>query len=171
MIKLPDTTLIATAALFGVVALCGSFWMLTMLSRPSELNGRIGVIESDMRQADGVLRRTADTSHYLPNPLCRTGPSLAGDLVRTELAHAARDAGLGAPSITMIPLGSQDPTSQTFPVTFSVEATGRYDLVLSFLGRLAQSEPEVFADSIDLASKTSAVSLKLTGRVICLASS
>ncbi len=54
---------------------------------------------------------------------------------------------------------------------FTLEVTDRYDVELGFLSRLAQSEPEVFADSLDLTSRTSAVALKLSGRVECQASS
>ncbi len=53
------------------------------------------------------------------------------------------------------------------PVLFQLEATGRYDAALSLLKLLADGEPEIFADQMDIKSQTSTVWIKLTGRVLC----
>ncbi len=53
---------------------------------------------------------------------------------------------------------------------FELEATGRYDMVLAYLKLLSRDGPEIFADAVDLKSEVSAVSLKLSGRVMCLTS-
>ena len=168
--RAPDTPLIGGAVAAAVAAAMAAFAVLSGLSTPPRLEHRIDAVEANIERTRAVFGRPREPSHYLVDPLCHASPSNAADLVRAELTRTASQAGLAAPSVTVAG-GSADPANQTYPVMFTVDATDRYDLVLGFLDRLAQSEPEVFADSVDLVSKTSAVSLKLTGRVECLASS
>ncbi len=168
--RAPEPAVVASAVVIGLGCAIGMFWALSALSAPSHLKARTEVIEQGIERAHAVLRRPREPSHFLPAPICRAAPSMAGDLVRAELGKAARQAGLSAPAITITPSGL-DLASQTYPVMFTLEVTDRYDVELGFLSRLAQSEPEVFADSLDLTSRTSAVALKLSGRVECQASS
>lgn len=168
--KTPDPVLIAMTTVLGVAAALGGFAALSALSTPSRLRGRVEALEASIERTQGILSRPRDPAHYLSAPLCHARAAEAGNIVRQEISAAAKASGLAAPTVTMSP-NVEDLASQTFPVMFTVDVTDRYDLVLGFLGRLAQSEPEVFADSLDLTSKTSAVSLKLTGRVECLTSS
>ena len=168
--RTPDTVLIGGAVVAAVAAAMAAFAALSGLSTPARLGGRIDALEANIERARAVLERPREPSHYLSDPICHAGSSNAADVVRAELSRAASQSGLAPPNVT-IAGGGADPTSQIYPVMFTVDVTDRYDLILGFLDRLAQSEPEVFADSLDLVSKTSAVSLKLTGRVECLASS
>ena len=168
--RMPDTTLIALATLAGVAVAVGAYASLATISTPSHLGKRMDALEAEIESTQTAFSRPRDPSHYLPDPICRVGPSSAGEQVRAELTAAARQSGLAVPAITLAS-SRDDLSSEVFPVMFTLDVTDRYDLVLSFLNRLAQSEPEVFADSVDLTSKTSAVSLKLTGRVECQSSS
>ncbi len=90
-------------------------------------------------------------------------------MVRTELADAIGQSGLGSAEISNLDAQSREPGANVYPVTFTVTATGRYDLVQAFLGVLAQARPQIFADTLDLTPQTSVVSMKFTGRVVCRA--
>jgi hypothetical protein len=169
-LKGPDPVLIGMATVLGVAMAVGTLAMLSVASKPSRLDARMDVLEANIARTQVALARPGIRSHYLPDPICHTSAASAGDLVRAELGQAAQESGLAKPTITFA-ANADDLTSEPFPVMFTVEVTDRYDLVLGFLDRLAQREPEVFADSLDLTSKTSAVSLKLVGRVECLTNS
>jgi hypothetical protein len=83
-----------------------------------------------------------------------------------RLQAAAAASGLTLEHLT-ITAGAPNGTSGLTPISASFETTGAYDAVLSFLDGLARSQPMVFANQADLTPKTSVVTLKFTGRILC----
>ncbi len=79
----------------------------------------------------------------------------------------AAGAGGPNPSVTVSPPDSVAVTSRLSPVLFELDARGGYDQVISLLRQLAEAQPQIFADTLDLKSETSTVSVKLTGRILC----
>lgn len=162
-----DTFAITGAVFTGLVAALATYWILSALSTPPRLKARMDLIETGIGQVEASARRPSISNVYLHHALCHGPSSAAQEVVRTELSNAASEAGLSGAQIALTPASEADMSQRAYPVLFDVEATDRYDLVLGYLQRLASAEPQIFADTIDLTSKTSAVSLKITGRVLC----
>ncbi len=160
----PAITLAIFAALTGGALVFAVLWSM---ARPPHMRARLDRLEAAIQQVQSRARQPMTGSVYLAHALCRSPPATAAELVRTELVRAAVGARLNSAQVILAPTTMADASERTFPVLFTVQATDRYDLVLGFLQKLAAAEPQVFADTIDLASRTSAVSLKLTGRVVC----
>ena len=163
----PEVKAVAGAVLLGLLLAIGGYWALSALSTPQHFGSRLADAEARITRAQSLANQPHDASVYLRHALCRGSPDQVADMVRMEVARAAEQARVTAPQVVVTPVDAQGGEAGAYPVMFTVETMDRYDLVLAFLGRLSQAEPQVFADTLDLTSKTSAVSLKLTGRVLC----
>ncbi len=166
----PDVKTVCVAVLAGLAAVWAGFSGLSLLATPAHLKARLGAIETTAGRIDAAPRESGDPSAYAPHALCRASPQEAADALKTALAGSAATAGLAGAKIAVTPPDSAEAGGRPTPVLFELDAAGRYDSVLALLRLLDQAEPEVFADTLDLKSQTSTVSLKLTGRVLCQAS-
>lgn len=166
----PDPKTIVAAVLLSLACAWGAFSGLSRLAQPAGLGARLHSVDAAVAKAESAPREGGDPSFYVKDAICRDPPSRAADLLKTRLATQAAAAGLQAPKITIADPGSADVSQALTPVMFELEATGRYDMVLAYLKLLSRDGPEIFADAVDLKSEVSAVSLKLSGRVMCLTS-
>ncbi len=163
----PDVKTVCVAVLTGMAAAWAGFSLLAVLATPSHLKARLAAIEATAERIDAAPRQFGDPTAYAPHALCRGSPQQAAEALRAALAGSAATAGIAPPRIAVTPPDSAEAGGRPTPVLFELDATGRYDLVLSLLKQLDQAEPQIFADTLDLKSQTSTVSLKLTGRVLC----
>ncbi len=163
----PDVKTVCVAVLAGLAAVWVGFSGLSLLATPANLKARLAAIEATAGRIDAAPRQIGDPSAYAPHALCHASPRQAADALKTALAGSAATAGIAAPRIAVTPPDAAEAGGRLTPVLFQIDAAGRYDSVLALLRLLDQAEPEVFADTLDLKSQTSTVSLKLTGRVLC----
>jgi hypothetical protein len=157
----------AAAAVLAIAGAWAGYSGLAALARPAGLNADLERIRASIAKVEAAPRQGGDVSFYAPGAVCHDPPGRAADALRARLAAAAAGAGLAPPKITLADTGAPDVTQPLAPVIFQLETSGRYDQVIAYFRRLSEAGPQIFADSVDLRSQVSSVSLKLTGRVLC----
>lgn len=166
-VAIPEAKIVAGCVLVAVASAWLGFSGLAALAKPGQLGGRLARLEPMLRAVERAPRAAGDPSSYAPHAICRTGSVQAGEQLKARIAAAAAEAGLPAPKLALSPPDVEFTTDRLAPVMFQADVTGRYDAVLQFLKLMAEGEPQVFADTMDLKSETSVVSLHFTGRVLC----
>jgi|GEM_PF-1543908 Tfp pilus assembly protein FimV len=142
------------------------YLLLSLISRPPDLSGRLAQVERNTGEAEQVLARSSTDSPYLAHAICED-PSAAPIALRQRLQSAAASTGLTFSNFSTTPGAPDEAIGGLEPLSLSFEASGRYDAVVSLLGALAKAEPQIFADKIDLKSQTSTVALTFSGRIFC----
>ena len=167
MTRPPEAKVIVGAVLVGAACAWLGFAGLSGLAQPAHLKGRLAGVETLVSTVERAPRAAGDPAVYATHALCRTDPSLAGPQLQARVAAAAAQAGLSGAKLTLSPSDAASGGEQLTPVMFALDVQGRYDAVLLMLKLLAEGGPQIFADSLDLTSQTSAVSMHFTGRVLC----
>jgi len=167
--KLETPSALAIAlGVFVVLVLAWSAWgALSWLATPVALKTRLAGIDEAVRQVATIGRQAGDPGRYADHALCEAPLLEAAQTLQGQLVNVAAAARLTASSVTVIPPDPNGDSARPTPVSFKLEASGGYEAVLGLIRSLGQNEPEVFADTLDLTSQTSSVSIKLTGRVLC----
>jgi hypothetical protein len=161
----------ALVVVVGVILLIALAWAgfggLSTLSQPPNLKARLDRIDQVADRIGRIPHEAGDPSAYLPHALCTSALSQTGQSLDSQLRGAAAAAGLATPQVAVFPPDAAELDGRATPVTFQLEASGAYESVLGLLRELASNEPQVFADTLDMKTQTSVVSIKLTGRVLC----
>ena len=165
--RAPEPKAIVAAVLVSLACAWLAFGALSGLSRPGDLKTRTGEVEGAITRVEAAQREGGDPSAYVPDAICREAPARAAERLRARLGVLAAAAGLETPKVVIDDAGPADVSAALTPVMFRLQASGRYDLVLAYLKLLSRDGPEIFADVVDLRSQVSAVSLNLSGRVLC----
>ncbi|HUO23361.1 MAG TPA: GspMb/PilO family protein [Caulobacteraceae bacterium] len=162
--KFTANALVGVPAVVGITALA-MFLALWLIAQPSDLTQRMARIDQQTALAETVL--TGERAHgYLAGAVCQDART-APDLVRQRLKSAAVAKGLALANVSAAPGAPNEAIGGLEPISLAFEASGPYDAVIGLLGALAQAQPQVFADTVDLKSQVSSVSLKFTGRLFC----
>jgi Type II secretion system (T2SS), protein M subtype b len=162
----PNAGVIAGAALVAVIAAVGAGAALSHIARPPGFEGRLAAASKTIARAQALSRPGASRSAHGAHAVC-PGPGAENlDAIRATLVAAAARAGLPQPEISLAALGGGD-NDTIEPVRVNLRSEGPYNVVLNLLGELDTAQPELFVDSLDLKPKTTAVDLRLSGKVFC----
>jgi hypothetical protein len=157
---------IAGAALVAVIAAVGAGLALSHIAKPPGFEARLAAVSKTIDRAQALSRPGVSRSAHGAHAVC-PGPGADNlDAIRGTLIAAATRAGLPQAEISLAALGGGD-NDMIAPVRVSLRSEGSYSAVLNLLGQLDTAQPELFADSLDLKPKTTAVDLRLSGKVFC----
>ena len=162
----PDVTRVSLAVVIAAAAAGLTALALSAAAGPSGLKTRIAAIEERAERLRGAPIASALTA-YPRAALCRGDLDGASDRLRVRVAAAASGAGLRAPDISAAPASEEASGAQLRPILLQVRAQGPYDAAMALLSRLADGQPEIFADTLDIKSEGAAVSIAFTGRILC----
>lgn len=156
----------ALAAVAGAAAALAFGLGLTAISRPANLAERLDGLETKADEAGRILRARRDLD-VSPDAVCTRDPGEQAAALRTLLSQVTAQQNLEVGSMEVSPDAPE--RSGMVPVRVRFEVTGGYDASLTALEALSRARPQIFVDAVDLASKTSSVTLTFTGRVFCAA--
>lgn len=157
---------VTLAAAVGVAFIIG----LTALATPKGFKVHVADLKSRADDIEARLSSRGQPFAYPANALC-VGPPPGGALaLRDRLGAAASGTAVSLTNVAAAAGAPDDTNEDLTPVKLTFNAMGSYQGVLSLLDRLSTSTPEIFVDSADLKSTTSAVSLSFQGRIYCLPS-
>jgi hypothetical protein len=157
------TTAVTAAALTAVVFL----FALSALAHPRGLQARLARAATALTDVEASLQSPGDPYAYPPHALCRMGANAAGPALQDRVTALAAGSGLTLSGVSATPGVADETAGGVAPVALQFKTTGRYDAIIGFMDALARNQPEIFADSVDLQSETSAVSLTFQGRIYC----
>lgn len=161
-----DLGLVAVAPALAVAGAVVAFLALSNLAKPIHYTERTRALNDQLGQAQSLLDAPGDAGAYPAKALCQVSPDQAALDLRQRLQSQAAAGSVAVVDIAATPQPGETLEKIT-PVTLQFTATGRYEQVIGLLGTLSKSEPEIFADSLDLRSDTNNVKLKFAGRVFC----
>ncbi|MGR4866930.1 hypothetical protein [Caulobacter sp. LARHSG274] len=156
--------LAVAAALAGGLAAVVAAMGLSALARPVHRAERLAQLDQKVERIAQLQRATAGGLTYPRGAVCREGIARGSDLVAQKLR-----AGLGQAQMVRLafePSVSVD-GSGLVVIGFRFETLGSYEDAMGLLRGLDAAKPAIFADSVDLTSRTSAVSLRFSGRFYC----
>lgn len=152
-----------------ISALVGSAG-LAILAAPPDFDERMDALEMRKREVQRSFTRLGAAPADADRVLCRQTTAQLSQELRAALTTHATQAGLSLSGVEIGPDGSV--LGETLvPVRVRFEVEGAYDGVIGSLDLLGQLRPSIFVDTVDLTSKSTGVTLSLTGRVFCVAPS
>lgn len=154
---------VAAAIVGGAVAIVTATG-LSALARPEDRAARLAEVERKLGRIETLQRGAAEGGATYPRgAVCREGVGLGAAAVERKLR-----AGLGQAKLEAIAFEPSTPAGDSLlAVNFHFETVGSYEDAMALLGALNATRPALFADSVDLVSKTSAVSLQFSGHFYC----
>jgi len=164
---------IREAALMVAIAVASAVmtvWGASSLAKPSDFDARLAAVDHASQSAARMLR-PSDRRPIPPAGAICTTAVVGAPKLRAELERQIVAAGLQASGVAVAASEPAAASSPLAPLKVTLEAHGSYDGAMALIGRLAEARPLVFVDTADLVSKTSEVSLSITGRAYCSAPS
>jgi hypothetical protein len=154
---------VAAAIIGGAVAIITATG-LSAMARPDDRAARLAQLERKLDRIETLQRGAADGGPAYPRgAICREGVGLGAGAVEQKLRAA-----LGQAKLTAIAFEPSTPAGDSLlAVHFRFETVGSYEDAMILLSGMDAARPTLFADSIDLVSKTSAVSLQFSGHFYC----
>ena len=154
---------VAAAMIGGAVAVVAATG-LAALARPADRAERLAQVERKLERLETLQRGAAGEGPTYPRgAICREGVGRGVGLVEQKVR-----AQLGQARLTTIAFDPSTPVGDSLmAVGFRFETEGSYEDAMTLLRGLDAARPTLFVDSVDLVSKTSTVSLRLSGRFYC----
>lgn len=153
----------------GVVAGCalGLGVLLAAISTPKQIEVRVKALEAESTAIERLMKSTRSSVALESGTICATPPEDQVQAFREQLTTLAneRNLGLTALDVGIDPL--RDENAGVIPIRLRFEVSGAYGGAIELLRSLAAHRPAVFADTVDLSSQTSSVTLVFSGRVFC----
>jgi hypothetical protein len=150
----------AAAALAMGVALASA-------STPANFRARLAVLETQTQQSHSLMRPMPAGSLYPLDALCRGDPGAAAKRLHDGLAAFAAQANISLDVLDARPEADAASPSGLTPIRLRFTATGSYESAVTLLAALSRQRPDIFADGVDLTSKTSNVTVSFSGRAFC----
>jgi hypothetical protein len=137
---------------------------LSALARPDDRAARLAELERKLDRIETLQRGAAGAGPTYPRgAVCREGVGRGAGIVEQKLR-----AQLGQAKLAAIAFAPSTPAGDSLlAVNFRFETVGSYEDAMALLSGLDAARPTLFADSIDLVSNTSAVSLRFSGHFYC----
>lgn len=154
---------VAAAVLGGAMAIVTATG-LSALARPADRAERLVQLERKLDRLETLQRGAAGEGPVYPRgAICREGVGRGVGLVEQKVR-----AQLGQARLATIAFEPSTPVGDSLmAVSFRFEIEGSYEDTVSLLRGLDAARPTLFVDSVDLVSRTSTVSLRLSGRFYC----
>lgn len=160
---------IASAAALATACAVAMSLLLTGLSSPPDFQQHIAALEQKIAGARQVLRPHLEGSGYGADAVCKKALGQEVQLLRKDVVAQADAAKLMVSGLDIAPDNQTSLGETLAPLRLKLQAEGSYEGALSLMAGLARERPMIFVDTVDLGSKTSSVTLKLSGRVYCSA--
>jgi hypothetical protein len=154
---------VAAAVLGGAMAIAAAMG-LSALARPADRTARLAELDRKIDRIEALQRAPSSGATYSKGAVCREGVGRGASLVEQKLR-----ADVGQARLVRVVFDPSTPVDGEglMAVSFRFETLGSYEDAVSLLRSLDAARPAIFADSVDLVSKTSAVSLQFSGRFYC----
>ncbi|TAJ28694.1 GspMb/PilO family protein, partial [Bosea sp. (in: a-proteobacteria)] len=133
-------------------------------STPKDFTTRLAAVEQRSVETRGMLRARG-TNVFSPDAVCGRPTEVEANALQQELATYGARLNLRLSGLTIAP--EVTTTEGLAAIRLRFQASGSYESALLALDQLAKRRPQVFADSVDLTSKTSSVTLVFSGRLFC----
>ncbi|SFJ79879.1 hypothetical protein [Caulobacter sp. UNC279MFTsu5.1] len=155
--------LAVAAAMIGGAAAIVTATGLSALARPDDRAVRLAQVERKLDRIETLQRGGDGGPAYPRGAICREGVGPGAGAVERKLR-----AGLGQAKLAAITFEPSTPVGDSLlAVNFRFETIGSYEDAMALLSDLDAVRPTLFADTVDLVSKTSAVSLQFSGHFYC----
>ena len=149
----------------GVLA---ALWLvLSAVATPPGLAASTAALERKISAAEQLTQKASGPLDHGGGAVCHQSLTVAATALKQRLQTTSTANGLSVSNIATAPGTADEAQGGLAPVTFTLEASGRYDQTVLLIAALAKSQPEIFVDQADLKSQTSQVLLKLSGRLYC----
>ena len=156
------------AAGLALVCALATVFVSSALAKPNRLDARLLTASRNADLATRLLGQDRATAQLGGNSTCAADLPVEAARLRRELTAMTAALQLQHATVEVSP----EPTGRAgvlAPLRIRLSASGSYDAALGTLGRLTAARPVVFIDTVDLTSKTSFVTLAISGRVFCSA--
>jgi hypothetical protein len=160
---------IAVTVLLGLSAGAFAVAELSAMAKPRDYDARVAAADEKAHRLQRVLRANAPNGPFGWDAICRQPPAREVQQLRKDITAQAEAAKLTLASLEVGPDYQASLGETLSPLRVRLEAEGGYEGALGLLAGLAEAKPSLFIDTLDLSSRTSSVSLKLSGRVYCSA--
>lgn len=140
---------------------------LAALSTPKDFTEGLSSIAGQADQAAKLLQRGQRDERLAKGQVCSRPVEEEAQVLQTSLAGQASQLRLSLSNVDVRAGERTDPRSRLTPVLIRFEVSGAYGDAVAMLDGLGAAQPEVFVDTVDLASNTSSVTLAFSGRVFC----
>ncbi len=160
-------TLVTGLAVVGLLAVVSGV-LLTKLSRPVGFDERLAALTARTALAERLVRHNAVAGPLAPRGACASGPAGQLQALKDELAANATRLDL-QPTMVDARIAPAGLTPGVTAIALKFEVVGSYAGAMGLLDTLSRRNPAIFAETVDLVSRTSSVSLSFVGRVLCVA--
>ena len=162
--KLSGPGLAVVATLAGGLAALLAATGLAALARPADRATRIAALEVKLDRLHRLDRAPVGGLVYPKGSVCRDGAVRGAAMVEQTLR-----AGLGQAKLVRISFEPEAASLDATPtaVALRFETEGSYEDATALLSTLDTVRPAIFVDTVDLETRTSAVSLHFSGRFYC----
>lgn len=157
-------TLAVAAAMIGGALAVAAAAGLSALARPADRAARLASVERKLDRLEALQRGGARGGPVYPRgAICREGVGPGAELVARKVR-----AELGQATLRTIVFEPSKPVGESLMVVnFRFETLSSYEDATALLRGLNGVRPTLFVDTVDLISKTSAVSLQFSGHFYC----
>ena len=154
---------VAAAIIGGAVAIVTATG-LSALARPANRAARLAELDRKLDRIETLQRGATDSrASYPRGAVCREGVGRGAEVVEQKVR-----AQLGQAKLAAIAFEPSTPVGESLlAVNFRFETVGSYEDATTLLRGLDAARPTLFVDTVDLVSKTSAVSLRFSGHFYC----
>jgi hypothetical protein len=137
------------------------------LARPDDFAARLAVVEQKMARVRELGAGAGRPDTFPADAACAQTARGAED-VRRQIAGLASQLNLEVSQLDVAPTPPAG-SSRLAPLQLRFEVDGPYAGAVDLVRRLETVRPMVFVDTVDLTSKTSSVTLAVSGRAFCSA--
>jgi len=155
---------VASAMAAGVLAVAVALG-LSALAKPADLAQRRAALNQKIQRIETLSKISGGPGSLPKGAVCQGDLSEGGQQIEQSLRSSAQGA-FELTDLSFAPLPQSDGLAIRAG-TVRFQATGGYEQVLGLLKSLEGARPLVFADTVDLVSNTSAVTLQFSGRFYC----
>lgn len=160
-----------TLAVAGAVGLAGALvfaLLAASLARPEGYAERVAALDQKVAEIERLARKARGDRSTRAGQICVGPASAQADALRSQIQDNAGQLQLDLTVVEVAASGDGGANAlETLRVRF--EAAGSYEAAFGLLERLQRLQPQIFADTVDVTSKTTSVTLSFTGRAFCSA--
>lgn len=160
-------TALAVAVAASAAVLAGL--VLAWVSAPANFKGRIAAVEEQSGQVRALVRPAPHDGAFPSDAICHRDPAAAAKTLRDGVTAAATQNNLNLDMLDARPDMPVNGGPGVAAVRVRFTTTGSYEGTVALLATLSRQRPALFADTVDLVSKTSNVSFTFSGRAFCAA--